>query len=252
MRPDEGELLALLDGALSPREAERVRAALASDPELADAYEGLCRDARAVTEALLLLDGAKQAGEADVLPLRRKSAPTPRVPWARAAVVVLAAGLAGASALPGSPVRGWLRTGWERVHGTPTSTARAEDAPQATIEPLGVRLAPDLGRLRVTVTGAGPDALVEVIFAGEGLAGAYVAGDARFSTSPGRVDVQAPTGPVRIELPEGATDVELAVDGRLWLRRVGARLEVLGPVIERDDTHIRFGTAPGAEATTPG
>ncbi len=61
-----------------------------------------------------------------------------------------------------------------------------------------------------------------------------------FSFTEGRAEATVALGPVRVELPRFAAEVSVEVDGRTYLRRTSAGLEVLEPVVEQTDEMIRF------------
>lgn len=265
MTLDDGTLLALLDGELEAREAARVRAALEAEPELAARLAALEADAALVSESLLLLDAPPPAARsAEVLPFRRpdpaRSAPArrrPHVGWARAASITLLIAAGAAAGLPGSPVRGWLRLGWDRLAGGPepasVPTAAAPEAAAPALDaPAGIRIEPDLGRLRLVLRDVAGGTPVEVAFVASGSAGAFVTGEARFQAGEGRIDVTAPTGPVRLEVPATATELVLVVDGVTWLTRTGERVEVAGPVVERSEDGVRFVVGGGGSGAGGG
>jgi hypothetical protein len=55
---------------------------------------------------------------------------------------------------------------------------------------------------------------------------------------------QAP-GSVTVEIPRSAKTVEVLVDGSLFLRKEGERLDTPGPVLRRSQDEIRFGISSG-------
>lgn len=164
----------------------------------------------------------------------RRAGPLPRHMGRAAAILLVAAG--AAYAMPGSPVPGWL------FDATPEGTIEgpAPVAVQEAPNEGGIEVNVPDGRIRVVVTGVTPGSTVEVIWTDGATARISAAAGSSFSFGDGRAEATVAPGPVRIELPRFAAAVSLEVDGRTYLRRDSAPLEVLEPVAERTDDLIRF------------
>ncbi|MDP2958152.1 MAG: hypothetical protein Q8N53_17120 [Longimicrobiales bacterium] len=259
---DEGQLLTLRDETAAPEDGTLRH--LESCPGCRDALDASRAQALAVAGALGALDaapwdleGAREkvrlrvsnhaaaAAWAVSLPARR-----PRLAaWSlsRAAGLVLLAA-AGASALPGSPVRSWMER-WvappaeEAV--TPASAPITEPAAAAVeAEEAGVRLPVSGSGLSLVLRGAAPETEIRVTWIAASEAALFAPVGSRFTSAAGRVEALLVPGTVRVELPRGAVPVSLEVNGRILLRNTPAGLEVSGPVVERTDAGITFRVPP--------
>lgn len=280
---DEGALRALLDGELAIPDRDAVLRHLEACERCTRAAEEQRTLSLAASRALASLDvpvdlDAARAALAHrtaggTVPVTRATpapgepcvAPRGEAPWppmarlrtsifsrrltrpllARTAVVVLALGGAVASALPGSPVRAWLAAGWElavRALGPGPAPAPVV-APASTAPEAGVRVAPSAGRLRILLTSpAGIQVLVR--FTDGEVAGVYAGAGARFRTAPGLVDAAVSGPEVRVEIPRGVPAATVEVNGRVFLRKAGDRLQLLGPGADTSGAEIRFRAAP--------
>lgn len=153
----------------------------------------------------------------------------------RAATVLLVA-TGAVSALPGSPVRGWLSAPEEMGHPIP------EAVPMATqeAETSGVTVAVPAGGIRVLIHSLGPIQRLEVVWSDQATARVDAPAGSRFTYGEGRVEAMVAGGRVRIELPRAGGAVSLEVDGRIYLARRGDYVEVTGPVGEQSDEGILF------------
>jgi hypothetical protein len=153
---------------------------------------------------------------------------------------------AGASALPGSPVRRWLeRRSAPAVERTaaPARERVAEPQPVAAETPAeeaGVRISALGGPLSVVLRGAAPGTEIRVTWVPGAEAAVFAPVGTRFTSGEGRVEAALVPGSVRVELPRGVVPVSLDVDGSILLRTTPAGLEVSGPVVERADAGITF------------
>ncbi len=240
---DEGVLLVLRDGGPVDADARlHSEACAVCRSALAEAGDR----ARDLTRMLASLDldhaVDMETAKAEVrrrLDERRESAYRrgPRVAWAlgRAAILLLAA--AGvAYAIPGSPLRSWIEsaTAPEAVDPAP-----ALDSPAAT---GGVEVTVPATGLRIVLTSAGAEQLVEVRWVEGDRASIVAAPGSRYSVAEGRAGVVLQPGPVAVELPETASPVTIDVDGRTILRRVDGVLELPGVVVSRTDERIVLST----------
>lgn len=271
----DGTLRALLDGELAGGEREAALEHLGGCAQCNLALEEARTVGATVSQALRALDAPAELDRARAA-LRRRLAERsgrrarlgagPRwrtlpfqvagVPLARAAGVVLLLTGVVASAVPGSPVREWVAAGWERAvralggdggkSAAPLPAAVSPERPEA-----GVRVAPAGGRLRVLLIGVPAGAEIRVQLTDEGVAGVYAGGGSRFRTAPGLMEAMV-TGPnVRIEIPRGVPQASLEVDGRPFLRKIGERLELLGPERDSAGAEIRFRVPPESGRKRP-
>lgn len=259
---DEGQILTLRDdpGALGAH----VGAHLDGCPTCREALEGVRRQGDRVAVALASLDeagwGMDAAREQVRLRVAAESAravgavPLParrvrRAAWSgskAAGLLLLTA--AGLSALPGSPVRRWIE---ERAGPAPTDVTPAEAPTAATPgdavapEEAGVRLPVTHGPLAVLLRDVAPGTEIRVRWIPGAEAAVFAPVGSRFTSGEGRVEARALSGVVRVELPRGVLPVTLEVDGRILLRNTASGLQVLGPVVERDDAGVTFRLPPG-------
>lgn len=251
----EDRLLAHLDGELPPGETRAVAEHLGGCAECAARYEAVGRRAAAAEEALRTLDvpppwtempgplraaarGARAAerpreapanevDEAEETPTVRPldSAPSRRgTPWWRRPVAVAAGFLllvaAGASAIPGSPLRGWIADSAAAVAGlfdggpaereveAVATPAEPDDTGTATVS-----VRPEDGRLIVTVRAPRPGARLRVRTVDAERASASAA-SARYDVAPGRLDVLDLEGALLVSLPATLREGAVEVDGR--------------------------------------
>jgi hypothetical protein len=242
MHVDEGTLLLLRDEAPPDAPARaHVRDCRSCSAALADATSR----AALLSEALAALDfpvdaAAAKAATRARLDRARADRPLPawrRWPLGRAAVLLLVCAGAASAALTWSPLRSWR-----------ASRPVPASQPEPTVTPTPTRLTetsgiaveiPD-GRIAIVVRDAPPGTVVEVLWS----AGAAVrvegpAGSA-FTYGDGRLQVDAPSGMLRVDLPRAARSATLEVDGRVWLERTGAGVTVHEPALERTDDLVRF------------
>jgi hypothetical protein len=166
-----------------------------------------------------------------------------------ASIALLLTGLT-VSALPGSPVRRWLKDGWTALFPPSSQPAitvspaeGADPQPEATSDlpaeaGAGIPLRGDAIEIVIRDMDPGAELVVRWtdgeeawVFAGEGT---------RFNTVAGRLEAEAPPGGVRVEIPRDATAVEVFLDGNLLLRKVNGELELRGDVRDRTTSEIRF------------
>jgi len=155
-----------------------------------------------------------------------------------AALLLLAAG--AASALPGSPVRGWLT----QQTGEGGSANRVESVetgePGKAVEPVGGRLTVTSGPLAVTLAEVPSGTRVEVRWVGGSAVTVQAAPGSGFRYAEGEVHATVVGGPVSVEIPRGITRVSLVVNGRTYLSRGEDGLETPGPVTERGEDVMTF------------
>jgi hypothetical protein len=113
--------------------------------------------------------------------------------------------------------------------------AAAQGAPVA-----GIAVAVPEGRIAVIVSGAEPGTVIDVQWVERATARVSAPSGSGFTYADGRAEVEAAPGPIEVQLPRAADAASLVVDGRLFLERSGALLEVPGPAVERSAEGIRF------------
>ena len=263
---DEGVLQALLDGELSGdgrHVAERH----------VDACERCRADMDSLRSASLELGGALAALDRPaprrregVTPLRPARAPVRT--WGlgrslpRAAVLVLGFAAAASATIPGSPVRSWLgdlvrpRPQEVALSAPDASSAPAPEsrgavaataAPEAPAE-AGISVLPVQGEVRIEVRDASPELQLRAMLVDQPRAGVFAIGEAasaRFTTAPGRIQVEGPgPGELRVELPRGSRSATLTVNGRRYLTKDGARMQAAVPAEHSTEQEILFRVQP--------
>ncbi|HSR41671.1 MAG TPA: hypothetical protein VLL48_05860 [Longimicrobiales bacterium] len=254
----EGRVRAWLDGELEGPDAQAVSASMERDSGARATAESLrAREAQA-TALLELLDGppAPTARVRDVVAEararraaethgRRPSDLPARLSWARrsrlaqaAALVLLLAGAASATLIPGSPVRGWLERAFEP---DPAPTASPAEVPGAVgVDEVGLAVAPEDGRVRVELLGLAAGAEIVVRLTNGSQVAVYAPQGSRFEREAGRIQARAEVGPVRVEIPEGLASADLLVDGRVYLTKRGDRLDLEVTPADSSATEIRL------------
>jgi len=232
---DPGTILAIRDG--MPVDSDHVEHLDGCDRCAATLAEVRAASV-SIVAALDVLDVTVDAGVAKAAVRarleERRDVPraTRRIGWplARAAGLLLVA--AGAlSAMPGSPLRTWLAGG----DPAPTTVEAPQETPEA-----GVRTELFEGRIEVVISGMSAGSEIEVSWVEGTAVTVYAAPGSRFASAAGRLEAVVADGPVRIGLPSAAEEASIEVDGRMYLRKIGADVDVLAPTIGRADDRIRF------------
>ena len=279
---DDGRLRALMDEELGDADAGAVRLHLEDCDACRHRMFELKERSTLVTRALGRLDtaapsaGARHAvlerigsspGEERVGPTRPEASLEPaeskgragalRTPLARAAILVLFLGVGVVTALPASPVRGWIAAGWARaadlfdsqnVAGTPASpieeaTPRTPDGSVGAQSgtPAGVRLDATGEEISVVLRGIGAGTLIVVRLVPGGEAGAFADDPATFRAAEGRIEVIGAADRVFVDLPQDAAAASIEVNGGIYLRKEGDRIDVTGPIEARttEEIHLR-------------
>ncbi len=263
---DDGRLRALMDQELGDADVEAVRLHLEDCEACQHRVAELEGRAAMVAQALARLDtAAPAAGARDAVLERIGSLPSEertrarflRTPFARAAMLALLLGAGAVTALPASPVRGWIAAGWARA----TSLLDSSDDEETTVGPAGVGILPipdggggiqsiapagvrldATGReISIVLRGIGPDALIVVRMVPGGEAGVFAFDPATFRTSEGRIEVIGAEGRVLVDLPRDAVAASIEVNGGIYLRKEGDRIDATGPIEARttDEIHLR-------------
>ena len=279
---DDGRLRALMDEELGDADAGALRLHLEDCDACRDRMAELEERSTLVVQALGLLDtaapsaGARDAvlerigsspGEQRVGPTRpvasvqhagsKRGATALRTSLARAAILVLFLGVGVVTALPASPVRGWIAAGWARAAdlfdsqdeaGTPVGPT--EEATPSTPDgsvgtqngtPAGVRLDATPGEISIVLRGIGSGTLIVVRLVPGGEAGAFADDPATFRTAEGRIEVIGAADRVLVDLPQDAAAASIEVNGGIYLRKEGDRIDVTGPIEARttEEIHLR-------------
>ncbi|WP_420462612.1 anti-sigma factor family protein [Candidatus Palauibacter sp.] len=236
---DDGALLALLDGELSVEERRRVENHAMGCAVCAARRDELRFAVRRVTSALEVMDvPAAWVEMPEALREAARSAPVPlasaraarearsgwRIGWMGRRSVAVAAGLtlllaAGAYAVPGSPVRGWVDDGIETlaawIAGGPEEPGQAG--------PSQVSVEPDDGSVRVAVAG-GREGLRLTIRLTDGEQASVRARDANFHVEPGVIEVSGAADEILVTLPRGAASGSVMIDDSEVVRLEGGEL----------------------------
>ncbi len=213
----------------------------------------------AVLERLGSLSGAEQADPVHPLAspersLSKNRARVFRMPLARAAILVLFLSGSVATALPASPVRGWIAAGWalvidlfdpsddsERPIGPDgEAPARIQDGVDAQSgTPAGVRLDAAEGEIIIVLSGVSSGTLIVVRMVPGRVAGAFADDPATFRTSEGRIEVIGAVGRVLVDLPQDAASASIVVNGGIYVRKEGDRIDAPGPIEAISTEEIR-------------
>ncbi|WP_419937050.1 anti-sigma factor family protein [Candidatus Palauibacter sp.] len=228
----DGALLALLDGELTTAERRPVEAHLASCPECAARSDEMRFATRRATAALDLLAvpesriempaALREAARRAPMPLANARARR----WARLSrrSVAVAAGVtllvaAGAYAVPGSPVKGWVDDGLDAV-----AAWIADDSQVAgDAGPSRVSVAPREGAVRIMVVG-GHEGTRLTVELSDGETATVAARDASFHVEPGVIEVAGAADEIRVTLPRDAAIGSVVIDEREVVRLEGGEL----------------------------
>ena len=279
---DDGPLRALMDDELSDTDLEATRLHLADCESCQLRLAELEGRRELVAQALGHLDTAAPTARARTAALERirssalggRVSPTEqiataehpgpqnrtrvfRTPLARAAILVLVLGAGVVTALPASPVQGWIAAGWARAvdlfdapdnAGTPVGPPGeaalptpdgGDGAQDGTL--AGVRLNATGEGISIVLRGIGSGSLIVVRLVPGGEAGAFADDPATFGTAEGRIEVIGAADLVFVDLPLEAASASIEVNGGIYVRRVGERIEVTGPIVARttEEIHLR-------------
>jgi len=243
--PDDGHLVAWLDGELEPGDGSGVREHVAGCAECRSRAEVLRGASAVFSRAVLVLDD-QATGLADPGPLPVAAALSDvgrhrlrRTGWslARAAGLILVAVGAAAALVPGSPVRDWLEGFGETdapAEVSPSEAGEEAHAEEATRPgPAAISVEPVAGSLVVSLQGFARNSNVRVRLTDARRATVRVTGEAgspRFVTGPGTLEViGSREGEIWVELPRSASGAVVRVDGQAAVRIEGGQLVVLWP-----------------------
>ncbi|MDX1579319.1 MAG: zf-HC2 domain-containing protein, partial [Gemmatimonadota bacterium] len=219
---DEGTLMAWIDEELDEDRRAVVRAHLGACGMCAERHDALRFAERRVTVGLEEIDVPSPWSDVpdDLREAARRAvaeaggAAGARRPGLRVSrrALAAAAGLtlvlaAGAYAIPGSPVRGWIDTSFDLVAGW----VAPEGSPEPT--PSSVSVEPAAEAVRVSLIDTAPGLRV-IVSLSSGRAAEAVARDGRIRVGTGRIEVlDVPHGELRVGLPAGIGDAVLDVGG---------------------------------------
>jgi hypothetical protein len=160
-------------------------------------------------------------------------------PLGRAAIMLLASAGA-ASALTWAPLRSLWAPASPLQEPAPAAVGAPpqEPSPEPTPSGIGVPLAG--GRIDVIVRGAAPGSALEVAWSTRATARITAPQGSVFTYADGRVEVDAASGGLRVELPRGASAATVEVDGRVYVERTATGVVIHEPVIESTNDLIRF------------
>jgi hypothetical protein len=235
---DEGTIAAMRDGALLSTDAHLHVEACDACREALDSAKVRAAEVASDLETLDLpidVEAAKTRVRERMDAMRSAERPQRGRPWyvgRAAALLLLTAG--AAYALPGSPVRDWI---------SPSATHDDESAgvtgPRAP-EPLGIEVDVPDGRIRITLRGMIAESELEVVWLDTPTARISAALGSSYSLAEGHLQATVTAGPVRVEIPRGASMISIEVNGRMVLQRSEDGLELPGQVLGQDPDRILF------------
>ncbi len=196
---------------------------------------------RFLSRALEQLDTPVPELTLDVRPLRHRF--LSRRPLMAAALIVIL--LSGASAaIPGSPMRAWLRWTVEQlafVPGTrPAAPPPDESGEKASGRAAAVSVQPKDGLVRIMSTGAAPETMIRLRLLNRGPVSVWSV-DGRYRTAPGEIEVlDAGPGDVLVYIPRSMPTALVEVNGRLVAIKEGPDLKLLTPAADSSDTEVSF------------
>ncbi len=88
--------------------------------------------------------------------------------------------------------------------------------------------------------GIGSGTLIVVRMVPGGAAGAFADDPATFRTAEGRIEVIGASGQVLVDLPQDAASASIEVNGGIYVRMEGGRIEASGPIEARLTEEIRL------------
>jgi hypothetical protein len=138
------------------------------------------------------------------------------------------------SALPGSPLREFL-IGREAQAPEPSALPPGESA-----APVGMRMVVEGGAVDVELQQVPSGTSIEVRWLSGQAVTVLAATGSSFTSAQGLVRATITGGPVTIELPKSASEVSLAVNGRMYLRRTAGEETLSGPVDAQDVDRVLF------------
>ncbi|MEX2527477.1 MAG: hypothetical protein WEA09_07550 [Gemmatimonadota bacterium] len=258
--PEEGELLALLDGEAGTGPVEGHVEACAT---CRTAMNRLRIQRQRVSAALEVLEAgfpspdglerirARAAGDSAGAPADAGGAGGRgggwwfrAVPLGRAAIFFLLLAGTASAALPGSPVRDLLRAVWGDdsptggMASTDTSVGGVEILDRASVsQGDGVWLAlPPEGDMDVIFTGPVGDPGIRMVVVDGGRVGAFARGPAEFRTGARALAVELNGGGAEAHLPRSAAVLRVRLDDRILMRLEDGVVEVAAGLVQLSDS----------------
>lgn len=233
MHMDDGVLIAFVDNELAPPDRAEAAEHVLGCPVCRERLDELKAASATLTGALAALDaspdmddGWSRVGER----LGRQGRAWTARSLVRAAGLILVVAAGASAAVPGSPVRSWIRTA---VAPAPTA-----ESPAGTLDTTsGVSIAPVDGRIEVVVVEPGPGTRLRVRAVDAEQATVVVPDPGtppEFRTSPGRIEVQGVSGLVEIDVPRSALDVRVLVNDEPYVVGSGSALRAAVTAETRD------------------
>jgi anti-sigma factor RsiW len=181
-------------------------------------------------------------------PRTASSAIVPRV-LRRAAVLVLGAAGVASATVPGSPVREWLGSVWQRDRAVTVSAPPSPAPPSESMPPdlpiAGMSVLPVDGEVQIRVEAPDPEVRIRVRLSDGDQVDVQASGAAAgslFRTGPGRIAVvEAGPGEVRINIPRSTRKATLLVDGTLYLLKEGEQVRILATAADTMGTEFILG-----------
>lgn len=233
MHLDDGVLIAFADNALAPPERAETAEHVLACRECRKRLDELNDASETLASALALLDAPHDAERARRALESRLAGQ--RTSWnarsfVRAAGLILVLAAGASAAVPGSPVRTWIRAVI-----TPEPVL---EAPARTLDTTSaVSIAPVNGRIEIAVLDPDAGTTLRVRSVDEEQATVTVpqpAAPPRFRTSPGRIEVQGVSGVVEIDVPRSAEHVSILVNDEPYVEGSGATLRATVTAETRD------------------
>jgi hypothetical protein len=247
-----GTLLAYVDGELDETNVSALESHLEACSGCREELADVRHLSDEASQALGLISAAPPIAEARArvearIAAQRRRRFVPRWEFAtagllKAAAVVLVVAGAASAAIPGSPVRRWAASLFDRTGDASSQTTQPQavtpiepqsptQEPPATSVPMILHA--DAGRIRVSVHRTDPaaDVTVRVVDGDEGQI-RPVSDGTRFRSGEGYVDVYDISKGVLIEIPRDLAGATVEVDGRLIFRKEGASVRIFEPATE--------------------
>lgn len=233
MHMDDGVLIAFVDNELAPPDRAETAEHVLGCPACRERLDELKAASATLTGALTALHTSPDLDTAWSRVEERLGGPgrawTARS-LVRAAGLILVVAAGASAAVPGSPVRAWIRTA--------VTAAPPTAAPAGTLDTTsGVSIAPVDGRIEIVVVepGAGTRLRVRAVDAEQATVEVPdPATPPEFRTSPGRIEVQGVSGLVQIDVPRSAQDVRVLVNDQAYVTGSGAMLRAAVTAETRD------------------
>lgn len=174
---------------------------------------------------------------------------------ARAAALVLLLAGGAAAMIPGSPLRRWIGSSWDRISSVisprPATHPAVIAAPPANlvhelVPGAEMSIAPLNGSVSVNVLTEPGSGQLSVRLVETGRATVQTDSSAHavgFRTGPGRIEIlHLGTSDALIQIPRALRSATIEVNGKIVLVKDGESLRVTGPLVHRSENEIVFQT----------